>query len=342
MNMDDFNFNDSLNEEESGGYNEDKNEKKKIIKFLIVIVVAAIAGFSVYFITDALINGNKKPVPVERKDIEMDLNDEMVVYLYNNVKYEVKGIRSDKFFRSGSVTRDDFTTQEKMYFALRYATASDFINMTPTDEKLEKDDDDLDVDDSKEDTTEKEEEKKPEAEEVKPVFSISKSKIDEYMFNFFGENYNYSTDEPINVSLNLSVGDYNAGVMSYDAASDCFLITFDSSSPDAKTMGINPYLYKIESALREGKTDNIIIKEKVVFTSFNQYTDEAGKPIDKYDCGIYKDFAKTNLLEQKTGVVKSQLGVLGLENYKDNASTVTYTFSKDENDEYHFVSSEIE
>ena len=93
--------------------------------------------------------------------------------------------------------------------------------------------------------------------------------------------------------------------------------------------------------MREGKTNNIIIKEKIVFTGLKQYTDDAGQPIDKYDCGIYKDFGKTNQLEMKTGVVADQLTLLGIENYKDNSSIVTYRFFKDENDEYHFLSSEI-
>lgn len=332
--MNDFSFNDSIDdEEETVGYNEDQNEKKKIIKFLIIVVVSAIAGFSVYFITDALINGNRKPVENVRKDMEMELSDEMVVYLYNNVKYEVNGIRSDKFFKSGSVTLDNFTDQEKMYFALRYATKSDFVNMSSsndTGEIIEG-----------EENNEAEKPKDPAVKE-KPTFSISKSKIDEYMFNFFGDDYSYSTDSPINVAVNFSVDGFNSGVMNYDAASDSFLIKFDSVSPGMDTMAINPYLYKLESALREGKTDNIILKEKVVFTSSKQYTDDAGNFIDKFDCGIYKDFARTNLLEQKTGVVKSQLSILGLENYSDSASTVTYTFVKDENDEYHFLSSEIE
>lgn len=330
--MNDFSFNDSIDdeEEETSGYNEDQNEKKKIIKFLIIVVVSAIAGFSVYFITDMLINGNREPVAPVRKDMEMDLSDEMVVYLYNNIKYEVNGVRSDKFFKSGSVTADDFTTQEKMHFALRYATKSDFVNMTSdTGEIIE----------GEEDETGKT--KEPAVKE-KPIFSISKSKIDEYMFNFFGEDYSYSTDSPINIAVNFSVDGYNSGVMNYDATSDSFLIKFDSVSPGMNTMAINPYLYKLESAKREGKTDYIILKEKVVFTTFKQYEDDKGNLIDKYDYGIYKDYARTSSLEQKTGVVKSQLGVLGIENYRESASTVTYTFFKDENDEYHFLNSEIE
>lgn len=334
--MKDFSFNDSIEEQDDGSYNGGQNEKKKIIKFLIIVVVAAIAGFSVYFITDALINGNRKTtVTSNAKDTEMDKNDEMISYLYGNVKYEVNGIRSDKFFKSGSVTADDFTTQEKMYFALRYATASDFVNMSSNIE---------DTTDEIEDGTEGEssDTTKNEVVEQKPTYSISKSRIDEYMYNFFGEDYSYSTDTPINVTVNFKVGEYNSGIMNYDAASDSFIITFDSTVAGASDMAINPYLYQFKSAMREGKTNNIIIKESVVFTTCNQYTDDAGSFIDKYDCGIYRDYARTNLLEQKNGAVKSQLSVLGIENYKDNASTVTYTFFKDENDEYHFLSSEIE
>lgn len=336
--MKDFNFNESFDEQdENGVYNDSQSEKKKIIKFLIIVVVAAIAGFAVYFVTDALINGNRKTTVVEeKKDSEMDLGDEMIVYLYNNVKYEVGGIRSDKFFKSGSVSVDDFTTQEKMYFALRYATQSDFVNMTSSSTNTDNDTDDDTANNDEEDTTGENTEKQL------PTFSISKSKIDEYMFNFFGEGVTYSTDTPFNITVNFAVNGYNSGVMSYDAMSDSFLIKFDSIGASSSDMAINPYLYKIESAMREGKTDNIIIKEKVVFTNCKQYTDESGSLIDKYDCGIYRDYAKTNLIEQKNGVVKSQLSVLGIENYKDNASTVTYTFSKDENDEYHFVSSMIE
>lgn len=322
--MDDFSFNESI--EEDNGYNNDPGEKKKIFKLIIIVLVAAVAGFSVYFITDKLINGGKKePVTVSPKDSEMELSDEMIVYLYDNVTYAVNGVRNDKFFKSGNVTADDFTTQEKFYYALRYATESDFVDMGTSSDESESDD-------STEATN---------TEKKLSTYSISNDRISEYMFNFFGEDVTYTTNTPINIAVNFQKDGYNAGTLNYDSVSDSFLITFDSVSEGGNNMVLNPYLYKIESAMREGKTNNIIIKEKIVFTQCKQYSDEAGNLIDKYDCGVYKDFAKTNLLEQQTGVAKSQLSMLGIENYKDNASTVTYTFFKDENDEYHFLSSEI-
>lgn len=313
--MKDFSFEDSI--EESSEYNSDPSEKKKIIKFIIVAVVAIVAGLSVYFVTDALINGNKKGTTTVVKDSEMSLNDEMIVYLYDNVTYAVNGLRSDKFFKSGSVTANDFTTQEKIYFALRYATEADFIDMSTSDEQS--------------DTGEK---------KLKE-YSISNDKIKEYVFNFFGKDVTYSTDTPVNISVNFIKDGFNAGTLKYESMTDSWIVVFDSVYDGASKLPVNPYLYKIESAMRQGKTNNIIIKEKIVFTSLKQYTDDAGQPIEKYDCGVYKDFSRSNQLEMKTGVVADQLTLLGIENYKDNASVVTYTFFKDENDEYHFLSSEI-
>lgn len=320
--MRDFSFNDSMEEETSGGYNQDPGEKKKIVKFLIIVVVAAIAGFSVYFITDALINGNRKTTVItSSKDSEMDLDDEMIVYLYDNVTYAVNGVRNPKFFKSGSVSASDFTTEEKIYFALRYATEYDFVDTTTN---------------SKEEVIDG-----ATAEKVLKTYSISNDKIKEYIFNFFGEDVTYTTGTPVNIAVNFAKDGYNAGVLKYDSMTDSWLVTFDSVSEGGSKMVLNPYLYKIESAMREGKTNNIIIKEKVVFTAVKQYTDDAGLAIDKYDCAVYKDFAKTTQLEMKNGVVADQLTMLGIENYTENASTVTYTFFKDENDEYHFLSSEI-
>lgn len=314
--MKDFSFSDSM--EETNGYNQDPGEKKKIVKFLIIAVVSAIAFFAVYFVTDMFINGNKKPSNTTfTKDSEMDLNDEMIVYLYDNVTYAVNGIRSDKFFKSGSVAASDFTTQEKIYFALRYATESDFVDMSSGDETVEGD-----------------------AQPVK-TYGISNSRIKEYVFNFFGKDVDYTTSTPVNIAVNFSKNGKNAGVLKYDATSDSWLVTFDSVSDSGSKLVVNPYLYKIESAIREGKTNNIIIKEKVVFTAIKQYTDDAGLPIDKYDCAVYQDFAKSKQLEMKSGVVSDQLTLLGIENYRESASTVTYTFFKDENDEYHFLKSEI-
>lgn len=333
--MDDFSFNESV--EEDNGYNKDPNEKKKIIKFVIIVVVMLVVGFSVYFITDALINGNKKPTTVVTKpDKQMELSDEMIVYLYDNVSYAVNGVRNDKFFKSGKVTAEDFTNVEKFYYALRYAVDDDFVDMGPADgvsgaisgEESQEGSNDTIKDEKKE-------------EDVPHTYSISNARIREYMFNFFGDSVTYTTSGEIPIAVNFLKNGCNAGNLKYDTDSDSFFITFDSLSEGGTAMAINPYLYKIESAMREGKTSNIIIKEKVVFTSSKQYTDEAGNFIDKYDCGIYKDYTKTELLEQKTGVTKSELSSLGIENYQENASIVTYTFFKDENDEYHFLSSEI-
>ena len=319
---DDFTIDDS-----SSGYNQDPGEKQKIIKFVIIVAVAAVVGLTVYFITDKLINGNRGGGGiVVNKDTEMQLNDEMVVYLYDNVTYSVNGIRSDKFFKSGRVDANSFTTQEKFYFALRYAVEADFVDMSTTNSG----------DDSGDDAV------KQDKNDASPVtYSISNERIREYMFNFFGDGVTYDTNSPVYIAVNFAKNGKNAGTLNYDASSDSFLIQFDSVSDGINNYPINPYLYKLESAMREGKTNNIILKERVVFTNTTQYKDENEALIDMYDCGIYKDFGKSTLLEQKKGVTKTQLMMLGIENYQNSSSTVTYTFFKDDNEHYHFLSSEI-
>lgn len=319
----------TIDDESSGGYNQDPGEKQKIIKFVIIVVVAAVVGLTVYFITDALINGNKKGGSiVVTKDTEMELNDEMVIYLYDNVTYSVNGIRNDKFFKNGSVTADSFTNQEKFYYALRYAVEADFVDMSTTNSGEDVDDSETAV--------------KQDNSNTGPVtYSISNERIREYMFNFFGDGVTYDTNTPVYIAVNFAKNGMNAGTLNYDASSDSFLIQFDSVSDGVNNYAINPYLYKLESAMREGKTNNIILKERVVFTSTTQYKDENEALIDMYDCGIYKDYGKSTLLEQKTGVTKTQLMMLGIENYQNSSSIVTYTFFKDDNDQYHFLSSEI-
>ena len=336
----DFSFEDDTMEDESSN---DFGEKKKIIKFLIIVAVSAIVGFSVYFVTDWLINGRQKPQPVEQKDVELELTDEMVVYLYNNVKYEVNGIRNDIFFNP-SVTASSFSGEQMLYYAMRYATKNDFVNMNTSYQEEVELEETPSVDEGEE-PTEGTEEKKPETkvpENIIPTYSISKSRVDEYLNHFFGPDVTGPTSGVFNIAFNFSAGGYNAGTMTYDSNSDSYIIKFDSKSVVASDLAMNPYLYAIDSAVREGKTNKIIIKEKVVFTKCQQLSEENGALIDRYNCGIFKDKALSNLIEQKNGVSKSQLSTLGIANYKENAAIIAYTFFKDENDEYHFESSKIE
>lgn len=321
---DDFTVEDSSYDEGSGGYNKDPGEKNKIIKLLIIVAVSAVVGLTVYFITDMLINGGKTNGGVVlTRDQELELSDEMVVYLYDNVSYSVNGLRNDNFFKNASVTEANFTNQEKFYYALRYAIEADFVDMSTTNGGEE------------DPSTNKGGSNEP------VIYSISNDRIKEYMFNFFGDGVTYDTSSPIYIAVNFSKNGKNAGQLQYDASSDSFLIQFDSVSDSSANLPVKPYLYKLESAMREGKTDNIILKERVVFVNTKQYQDGQGNLLDKYDCGIYKDFGKSTLLEQKTEVSKNQLMMIGIENYQNSASTVTYTFYKDDNDEYHFLNSVI-
>lgn len=310
--MNDFSFDDSSSSE----YNKDPGEKKKIIKLIIIVVVAAIVGFTVYFITDMLINGNvgKEPPTVTPKDEVLDLSDAVVKYLYGNVTYEVGRLRNDKFFKNGSVTLSDFSNQELFYYALRYSTESDFYDVTTEEEKKKG---------------------------GLSTYAISNVTINKYMRDFFGSSVSYSTSTPVVISVNFAKDGFNAGTLKYDSATDSFLIQFDGVDMGALEMPINPYLYKFSNAVRLGANSDIVITEKVVFTSYKQ-VEEEGKPTDKYEYTVFKDYSKSKSLASKKDVSKSDLAGVSIGSFADDATTITYTFYKDDEDKYHFKSSKIE
>ena len=69
-------------EEETGEYQTDSPfTPENIKKWAIILTVSFVTFITVYFITDALINGGNKAKEVPLKDTPMTLNDEMVAYL---------------------------------------------------------------------------------------------------------------------------------------------------------------------------------------------------------------------------------------------------------------------
>ena len=348
----DFNVDDST--ESSSEYN-NNNERKKVFKLVIIILVSAVVGFSVYFITDKLINKPQAPqeIPAE---IEMELSDEMVRYLYDGVTYDADGlgVRSNAFFKNDEVTAADFSIAERLYLALRYASVNDFVPIPVEDKKPAK----LEESDKKDDAPDmetlrprKEEHvttttnkhttiNKTEVKVVVPKYTIGTSIINNYMYDFFGEDYG-SVDSTVDVVLKFKANNLNQGTFKYDKTKNCYVVELTKTSPNATSLGANPYLYELISAKKIVSSNDIVIREKVVFTSTKQYTDADGKPIDKYDCTVYSDVKKSNVIDERKGVSRSQLLSLSISDYEDNASTYEHTFFKDDNDEYHYSGSKL-
>lgn len=353
----DYTF-DEEEEEETGEYQTNSPfTPENIKKWAIILTVSFVTFITVYFITDALINGGNKATEAPLKDTPMTLNDEMVTYLYGNVSFGIRGMRNPIFFKNEKVTIDNFSNNDKFFFAARYLTSSDFTaiyeevdvtggSTTTTTETTTTTDEEgnttteTDTDVTTEETTDT-------VMKIKE-FSIANDTIQAAMEDFFGEDVTYNYEGEIPFAANFTVSGYNAGLLRYDSTSDSFLINFDRNSDlTAETVPIKPVYGELVSAIRMAKTSNIVIKEQVIFTQYVEHKTEVAEGEEEveptYDYKVCADYNCNNVLESKTGVSKSQYynNPIELAAFKDKATTITYTFFKDSNNEFHFLSSEL-
>ena len=353
----DYTFDDE-EEEETGEYQTNSPfTPENIKKWAIILTVSFVTFITVYFITDALINGGNKATEAPLKDTPMTLNDEMVTYLYGNVSFGIRGMRNPIFFKNEKVTIDNFSNNDKFFFAARYLTSSDFTaiyeevdvtggSTTTTTETTTTTDEEgnttteTDTDITTEETTDT-------VMKIKE-FSIANDTIQAAMEDFFGEDVTYNYEGEIPFAANFTVSGYNAGLLRYDSTSDSFLINFDRNSDlTAETVPIKPVYGELVSAIRMAKTSNIVIKEQVIFTQYVEHKKEVAEGDEEveptYDYKVSADYNCSNVLDSKTGVSKSQYynNPNDLADFKDKATTITYTFFKDSNNEFHFLSSEL-
>ena len=349
---------DEINDdEEFEGESELSNNPNQMHRGLywgIIITVALVVGVTVYFVTDALINGGNKKNVVLDEDTPMTLNDEMVKYLYGNISFDVRGMRNTIFFENDKVEVDDFDNNDKFFFAFRYITSQDFTPIyeevyadgTPVEEEPTDTIDATQKEDKKDkDDKNKDKDKKEEKETYSVVkeYSILNETIATAMEDFFGEGISYSTEVEIPIGVNFTVNGKNAGNLRYDAKTDSFLIKFDSNSDlSVEKSPIKPYYGSVVSAIKLAKTNHIVLKEKVIFTKVTENKGEGEDANVTYDYSICADYNCNEILDTKTGVTKSQYynAPIELDDYEDQATTITYTFFKDSVNEYHFLSSE--
>ncbi len=353
----DYTFDEDEDGDSTGEYQTDSPfTPENIKKWAIILTVSFVTFITVYFITDALINGGNKNQEVPLKDTPMTLNDEMITYLYGNVSFAIRGMRNDIFFKNEKVTIDSFSNNDKFFFVSRYLTSSDFTAIyeevdvtggsttttetttttTTTDEEGNTTTEtDTDVDVNTEETTDT-------IMKIKE-FSISNETIKAAMEDFFGEDVTYNYEGEIPFAANFTVDGFNAGLLRYDDLSDSFLINFDRNSDlTAESVPIKPVYGELVSAIRMAKTSNIVLKEQVIFTQYVEHKGATEEEESTYDYKVCADYDCSNVLEEKVGITKAQYynNPIELSDYKDKATTITYTFFKDSNNEFHFLSSE--
>lgn len=260
------------------------------LSIVIVIIVAILCGIIVFFISNSLFG--KKAVPTTPpKNTDVSLTDSNVEILYDYVKNNLTGVRSDKFVREKNVTIDSFTNEEKFYYALQFCQVEDFV-------------------DSKQLNAENQ-----------PIYKISVNTIKKYMQRFFGGKVVFSTDSIITNTFYFKINGKNYATMTYNVADDSYDTVFTELKEPTSGNVVEPFYTKLVKATRIGVDNSLELQEKVIYTVMQEVD-------GLYTIGIYKDFQHTILIEAKQNLTAEQLQAnpINIENYLDKAATVKYTF----------------
>lgn len=277
-------------------------DKKSLIAPIIIVVLLALAiGLIIFYITNPLFNEPQEGTFVQ----ELQLSDNNVRILYNYVSYSVDGSRNDVFVMNSSVTKENMPSKDKLYYALQFASPEDFVSTGKRDD------------------------------DNNQIFNISDNKVDAYMKRFFGNNVTYSKVKKMDYTLNFSDEHKYVGTLTYsydNKGYDTILNKIDEE--DDEKVYVQPFYGKlVKASLFEDQT--MELQEKVIYTKVLE--DD-----DLYTIKVYGDLHYHNLIETRNNLTESQLknSVFNMNEYVNEASTVTYTF-KTEDEKYYFYSSNL-
>ena len=279
------------------------NDATKKLSIIIIVVVSLVCGLTVFFITNALF-GKKEVKEEPLSENVLNLNDDNVQILYSYVTYGTRGKRNEKFVKENSVTLESFTNEEKLYYAFQFVQAKDFISTGELDENRKK------------------------------IYHLSADVVENYLKRFFGNKVTYSLSQPITYPFNFRINGQNIGIMTPTSTTGGYDAIFDGVEDNLETDLVEPFYTELVAAYQE-VDGTYRLEEKVVYTKLE-------KNGDSYNVYLYKDYAKTMLIETMTNQTEEMLkqNPIQLTRYQDKASTIKYHFGLSNNMLY-FESSEI-
>ena len=295
--MDEFKIGDNV-EEQNSEVVLNRLKKKRKIAIIIVVIVSILIGLTTFIVSNLIFNREQPPEVI---DYSVDLKNENVQILYQYVTYGTKGLRNDKFAKEDKVVFDNFSNEEKFYYALQFAQVDDFEFTGEINAEKNK------------------------------VYLITDRKIKKYMQLFFGPNVKYKNDLTISYPFSFRINGMNVGNMKYSENRGGFETTFTTFQADIKKEDITN---NIEGELVKAYSDaknKLYLEEKVV------YITQTKNPDNTYKIDIYKDNNKTILVDTKT--VSNLEEKIDLSKY-NNTTTIKYSFGLN-GSVYYFESSEI-
>ena len=298
----DFKIGDDF--DENGNVKEHKFNKKLAI--IIVVVCSIIIGLTVFFISYAILGGNKKDDDIN-VDKQLAITDENVQILYKYVSYRDNGYGNDLFLKENSVTSSTFTDQDKLYYALQFLQPEELIYSGEKNDKKQK------------------------------IYNLSISKIRGYLQSFFGTDVAFSPINKFTYKFTFTINDLGVATLTYSEEEQVYKVVFAKEEEDTNEELVKPYYTELTSATKKAD-GTILINEKVIYTT-------SSKDNTNYIVNVYKDYQHTTLIEARQNITEDDLkeNPLSIDKYLERAATITYTFKVSSlNNNYYFDNSKIE
>ena len=276
--------------------------KKDLVAPIIIVVLLSLAmGLIVFYISNPFFN---KEETSTYKELELTNNNVRILYDY--VSYSIDGERNDIFVTNEMITKDNIPNKDKLYYALQFANPEDYKSTGKRDK------------------------------DNNQIFNISDEKIDTYMKRFFGSQITYKKEKEYEYTMDLSEEVKYIASLTYSSENKGYDTTLTKvvQEDEEDKVFVKPFYTKLVKAiLHDDQT--IELQEKIIYTKVIK-TDKL------YSIKVYKDYNLQQEVETRNNLTESQMknSVFNLNEYMDNASTVTYKF-KTEDGKYYFYSSAV-
>ena len=281
-----------------------KKKNNKNLSLIFVILIALVFGIVVFLLSSLFFSGSKtNNNKNQEKKESISINDKNVKKLYSYITYGPNNNRYTLFIKQKKVEQDNISNLDKYLYAMQFITKDDV---------LEKD-----INNTK-------------------TYYIKSSVIKNAIKKMYGNNIKYTETSEVPIVLDFTVDNKNKGTMTYDNSLDGYILSLTDLSQNQEEI-IKPHYEKLKSA--EYKDNNSInIKESIIYVTYKRNEDNS------YSYKVYSDYEHTILIDNVENISLEQLQKtpITINDYKDIATTITYNFKQDDNNNYYFNSSSID
>ncbi len=281
-----------------------KKKNNKNLSLIFVILIALVFGVVVFLLSSLFFSGSKTNNNQNQgKKESISINDKNVKKLYSYITYGPNNNRYTLFIKQKKVEQDSISNLDKYLYAMQFITKDDV---------LEKD-----INNTK-------------------TYYIKSSVIKNAIKKMYGNNIKYIETSEVPIVLDFTIDNKNKGTMTYDNSLDGYILSLTDLSQNQEEI-IKPHYEKLKSA--EYKDNNSInIKESIIYVTYKKNEDNS------YSYKVYSDYEHTVLIDNVENISLEQLQKtpITINDYKDIATTITYNFKLDDNNNYYFNSSSID